>query len=91
MKIQTLTKGHLCYTTCDNDEVTLQHAVVVVPVSTSTHPPCIHKYYDFHYLWTAVAWYLTYQVKFNGLLKKLATHALCYVKIWMTVEKPRTA
>ena len=37
-------KGHLCYTTRDNAQVTLQHAVVVVPVSTYTHKICIHKY-----------------------------------------------
>ena len=38
-----------------------------------------------------MAWYLTYQVKSKMLLKKLATHALCFVKIWMTVDKPSTA
>ena len=52
---QTLVKGHLCYTTRDNAEVTLRHAVVVVTVSTQTHQPCIHKYFDFHSWWTAVA------------------------------------
>ena len=31
---QTLMKGHLCYTTRDNAQVTLQHVVLVVPVST---------------------------------------------------------
>ena len=84
-------KGHLCYTTRDNSEVTLQHAVVVVPVSTYTHQPYIYKYCDLHYWWTAVEWYLKDQVKSNWVLKKLATHFLCYVKIWITVDKPRTA
>ena len=46
-------KGRSCYTTHDNSEVTLCHAVVVVPVSTQTHPTCIHKYYDLCYWWTA--------------------------------------
>ena len=32
--IQTLMKGHSCYTNRDNAEVTLWHAVAVVPVST---------------------------------------------------------
>ena len=36
MEIQTLMKGHSCYTTCDNAQVTLRHVVVVVPVSTLT-------------------------------------------------------
>ena len=83
-------KGHSCYTTCGNSEVTLRHDVVVVPVSTYTHKPCIHKYCDFHSWWTAVAWYLTDKVKSDQVLKNLATHALCYVKIWTTVEKPST-
>ena len=60
--MQTLMKGHLCYTTSDNTEVTSRHAVVVIPVSTWTHQPCIHKYCDLRYWWTAVAWYLTDQV-----------------------------
>ena len=34
VEIKTLMKVHLCYTTSDNDEVTLRHAVVVVPMST---------------------------------------------------------
>ena len=34
VEIQTLVEGHSCYTTRDYDEVTLRHAVVVVPVST---------------------------------------------------------
>ena len=91
MEIQTLMKVHSCYTTHDNSEVTLQHAAVVEQVSTYKHQLCIHKYCDFHYWWTAVAWYLTDQVKSNKVLKKLETHALCYVKIWMTVDEPRTA
>ena len=32
--IQTLMKGHLCYTIRDNAEVKLRHTFVVVPVST---------------------------------------------------------
>ena len=91
MDIQTLIKGHSCYTTRDNDEVTLLHVVFVVPVPTYTHPPCIHKYCDFNSWWTAVAWYLTDQVKSERVLKKLATHELSYVKSWMTVDEPRTA
>ena len=77
MEIQTLMKGNLCYTTRDNAEVTLRHVFVVVPVSTYTHQPCIHKYCDSHHWWTAVAWYLTDQEKSDRVLKKLATHALC--------------
>ena len=91
MEIQTLMKGHLCYITRDNAEVTLHNVVVVVPVSTYTHQPCIHKYCDFHYWWTAVAWHLTDQVKSDLVLKKLATNELCYVKIWITIDKNRTA
>ena len=53
--IQILMKCHSCYKTRDNAEVTLRHAVVVVPVSTQINQPCIHKYWDFHYWWTAVA------------------------------------
>ena len=34
VEIQTLMKGHSCYTTRDNSEVTLQNVVFVVPVST---------------------------------------------------------
>ena len=44
VQIQTFMKGHFCYTNCDNAEVTLRNSVVVVPVSTQTHQPCIHKY-----------------------------------------------
>ena len=33
---------------------------------------------------------LTDRVKYNQVLKKLATHVLCYAKTWMTVDKPRT-
>ena len=77
VEIQTLMKGHSCYTTCDNSEVTLRHVVVVVTVSTYTHQPRIHKYCDFHYWWTAMVWYLTDQEKSGRVLKKLATHALC--------------
>ena len=86
MEIQTFTKGHSCYTTRDNAEVTLKNVVVVVPVSTWTHQPCIHKYCDFHSWWTAVVWYLKDQVKSDRVLMKLATHALCYVESWMTVK-----
>ena len=91
VEIQTLMKVHVCYTTRDNAEVTLRHVVVVVPLSTQTHQPCIHKYCDFHYWWTAVAWYLMDQVKSYRVLKKLTTHALCYVKIWMNVDELSTA
>ena len=87
--IQTLMKGHSFYKTRDIDEVTLQHAVFVVPVSTYTHQPCIHIYSDFRYWWTVVAWYLMDQVKSDRLLKKLATRALCYVKRLMNINKPR--
>ena len=38
-----------------------------------------------------MSWYLTDQVKSEQVLKKLETHALCYVKIWMPVDKPRTS
>ena len=72
-------------------EVTLRHAVVVVTVPNWTHQPCIHKYCDSHSWWAAVAWYLTDQVKSKRVLKKLATHELCYVKSWMNVDKTRTA
>ena len=34
---------------------------------------------------------MTNKVKSDKVLKKLATLALCSVKIWMTVDKPRTA
>ena len=84
-------KGRQCYTTCDNSEVTLWHTVVVVTVSTQTHPPCIHKYCDFCSWWTVVVWYLTNQLKSDQVLKKLVTMELCYVNIWMTVDEPRTA
>ena len=89
--MQTLMKVRLCYTTRDNAEVTLRNDVVVVPVLTYTYQPFIHKYCDFRYWWAAVAWYLKDQVKSDRLFKKLATHALCYVKIWMTLDKPRTS
>ena len=75
VEIQTLMKGHSCYTTRGNAEVTLRHFVVVVPVSTYTHHTYIHKYCDFHSWWTTMACYLTDQVKFDQMLKKLATHA----------------
>ena len=84
-------KGQSCYTTSDISEEKLWHAVVVVPVPTKTHQPCIHKYCDFHHWWTMVVWYLTDQVKSDRVLKKLATRVLCYVKSWMTVDEPRTA
>ena len=38
-----------------------------------------------------MAGYLTDQVKSDQVLEKLATLELCSVKIWMTVDKPRTA
>ena len=79
VEIQTLMKGHSCYTTRNNYEVTLRHAVVSVFVSIQTHQPCIHKYCDFHSWWTAV--YLTDQVKSDQVLKKLVTLAFCSVKI----------
>ena len=91
MEIQTLMKGCSCYTTRDNSEVTLRHAVVVVMVSTYTHQQCIRKYCDFHSWWKAVAWCLTDQMKYHQVLKNLGTLALCSVKSWMTVSKPRTA
>ena len=84
-------KGNLCYTTRDNAKVTLQRAVVFFLVSTYTHQPCIHKYFDFHAWWTVVAWYFKYQVKSEQLLKKLATLALFSVKSRMTVDEPRIA
>ena len=91
MEIQTLKKGHSCYTTRDNTKVTLWNAVVViVPVSTYTHPPCIHKYCDLRYWWTLMAWYLTDQLKYDQVLKKLVTMVFCYVKSWMTVDKLMT-
>ena len=77
MEKQTLMKGHSCYTTRDNYEVTLRNVVVVVPVSNYIHQPCIHKYSDFHRWLVVVAWYLTDQEKSDWVLKKLATHALC--------------
>ena len=89
VEIQALMKGHFCYKTCDNAEVTLWYDVVVVPVSKQTHPPCIHKYCDLHSWWTAVALYLIDQVKSDQVLKKLANIVLCSVKSWMTVDKPR--
>ena len=33
VEIQKLMKGHLCYTTRDNDEVKVHHAIVIMPVS----------------------------------------------------------
>ena len=86
VEIQTLMKGYSCYTTRDKAEVTLCNAVVVVPVSTQTDQPSIHKYCDFHFWWTSVAGYLADQMKYDRVLKKLATHALCSVKIWMIVD-----
>ena len=77
MEKQTLMKGHSCYTTRDNAQVTLQHVVVVVLVSTYTHQPCIHKYSDFHHRLVVVAWYLTDQENSDRVLKKLANHAWC--------------
>ena len=85
MEIQTLMKGYSFYTTRDNGELTVMHAVVVVLVSTYTYQPFIQKYCDFQSWWTEVAWYLTDQVKYDQLLKKLATLVICYVKSWMTV------
>ena len=84
-------KGHLCYKTRDNAEVTLRHSVVVVPVSTKTQQPCIHKYCDFHSCWTSAKRYFIDQVKSVQVLKNLATLALCSVKSWITVDKPRIA
>ena len=37
-----------------------------------------------------MAWYLTDQVNSDQVLKKLATHELFYLKIWMYVDKPST-
>ena len=91
MEIKILMKGHSCYISRDNTEVTLRHAVVVVPVSTYTHQPSIHKYCKFHSWCTAVVLYLIDQVKSNQLLKKLETMALCSVKIWINIDKPSTA
>ena len=34
-----------------------------------------------------MARYLTDQVKYNWVLKKLATHVLCYMKSWMTIDE----
>ena len=89
MDIQTLMKGHSCYTTRDNSEVTLWHDVVIVPVSTETHTTCIHKYCDFCSWCTSVSWYLKDKMNSDQVLKKLVTLALCSVKSWMTVEEPR--
>ena len=87
MDIQTFMKSHSCYTTRVNSEVTLRHAVVVVPLSTYTHQTSIHEYCDFHYWWTAMVWYLMDQVKSDQVSKKLATLVLCSTKSWMTVDK----
>ena len=84
-------KDHLCHIPRDNANVTLWNAVVAVTVSTYTHQPCIHKYCDFHYWWTAMAWYLKDQVKSNWVLKKLETCAMCYLKIWITFDESMTA
>ena len=84
MKVQS------CYTTRGNAEVILWHAVVVVPVSNQIHSPCIHKYCNFRSWWTAEAWNLMYRLKSDQALKKLVTMALCYVKIWMTVDELST-
>ena len=90
MEIKKIMKGCLCYKNRDNAEVKLWNAVVVVPVSTWTNPPCIHKYSDFCCWWKTVVWYLTDQMKSEQVLKKLVTLALCYVKSWMAVDEPRT-
>ena len=84
-------KGRQLYTTRDNDEVTLCHAVLIVQVSTQTHKLCTHKYCDFRSWWTAVAQYLTDQLKYDQVLKNLMTLALCSVEIWMTVDEQKTA
>ena len=39
----------------DNAELTVCRAIVAVPVSTSTYPPCIHKYCNFCSWWTTAA------------------------------------
>ena len=91
MEIQTFMKGSLCYTNRVNSELTLRHAVVVVPVSTYTHQTSIHKYCDFHSWWTLVVWYLMDQVNSDQVLKNLATLVLCSMKIWMAVDKQRTS
>ena len=91
MEIQTLMNCCSCYTTHDNAEVTLCHAVVVGPVSTYTHPPCIHKYCDFRYWWMEVSWYLTDHLKSHQVLNNFATVALCSMKSWMNVDEPKTA
>ena len=83
-------KVHSCYTTLDSSEVTLRHDVVVVLVSTYTHQSYIHKYCNLYSCWTAVAWYLTDQVKSNQVLKNFATLELFSVKSWIAVNKPRT-
>ena len=38
-----------------------------------------------------MAWYFMDQVKYDKLLKNLATHAFCFVKIWMTDDDLNTA
>ena len=38
-----------------------------------------------------MAWYLRDQVNSDRVLKKLATHVLCYVNSWMTVDEPGTS
>ena len=38
-----------------------------------------------------MAWYSIDQVKSDRVLNKLAIYVLCYVKIWIIVDKPRTA
>ena len=91
MEIQKLMKVHSCYTSRESYEVTLRHAVVLVTVSTLTHQPCVHIYCDFCFWWMALAWYLTDRVKSDQVLKNLATLVLCSVKIWINVDKPRTA
>ena len=38
-----------------------------------------------------MSWYLMDQSKSDRVLKKLVTHALYYVNIWMNVDEPMTA
>ena len=37
-----------------------------------------------------MAWYLTDQLKYDQVLKKLVTFSLCSMKSQMTVDKPMT-
>ena len=89
--MQNFMEGHSCYTTRDNAEVALFHAVGIVPVSTQTHQLFIRKYCDLHSWWKAVVCYLIDQVKSDQVLKKLATLEFCYVNSWMTFDKTITA